>query len=79
MAKSIIQQIKFCANKLKNSKLARLGGKEISEALDNLTACLGLENAMKLSFSFRFLKRNAAEGHATLTKCPQCTTVPTWT
>lgn len=44
MAKSIIQQIKFCANKLKNSKLARLGGKEISEALDNLTACLGLEN-----------------------------------
>lgn len=43
MAKSIIQQIKFCANKLKNSKLARLGGKEISEALDNLTACLGLE------------------------------------
>ena len=44
MAKSIIQQIKFCANKLKNSKLARLGVKEISEALDNLTACLGLEN-----------------------------------
>lgn len=43
MAKSIIQQIKFCANKLKNSKLARLGGKEISEALDNLTACLGFE------------------------------------
>lgn len=29
MAKSIIQQIKFCANKLKNSKLARLGGKEM--------------------------------------------------
>lgn len=45
MAKSIIQQIKFCANKLKNSKLARLGGKEISEALDNLTACLGLETS----------------------------------
>lgn len=77
MAKSIIQQIKFCANKLKNSKLARLGGKEISEALDNLTACLGLENREE---AIVFVpKRNAAEGHATLTKCPRCTTVPTWT
>lgn len=78
MAKSIIQQIKFCANKLKNSKLARLGGKEISEALDNLTACLGLENREEAIVSFRF-RKDAAEGHATLTKCPRCTTVPTWT
>ena len=44
MAKSIIQQIKFCANKLKNSKLARLGGKEIRDGFYKLTASLGLQN-----------------------------------
>lgn len=79
MAKSIIQQIKFCANKLKNSKLARLGGKEISEALDNLTACLGLDTRDEAIVFIPIFEKDAADGHATLTKCPLCTTVPTWT
>lgn len=43
MAKTIIQLIKAAASKLKDSKLARLGGKEISEILEALKNSLQLE------------------------------------
>ncbi|MGN1233704.1 MAG: ATP-binding protein [Candidatus Cryptobacteroides sp.] len=44
MTRTIIQLIKACASKLRNSKLQRLGGKEISENLDALMQRLQLGN-----------------------------------
>lgn len=43
MEKTIIQFIKAAAAKLRDSKLKRLGGKEVALALDGLTQALGLD------------------------------------
>lgn len=43
MARTIIQLIKACAQRLRGSKLARLGGKEISGDLDKLVSRLALK------------------------------------
>lgn len=43
MARTIIQLIKACAQRLRGSKLSRLGGKEISEDLDKLVSRLALK------------------------------------
>ncbi|MGM9742374.1 MAG: hypothetical protein ACI3ZC_04890 [Candidatus Cryptobacteroides sp.] len=43
MARTIIQLIKACASKLRESKLQRLGGKEITADLAALSQRLDLE------------------------------------
>ena len=62
MAKTIIQLIKAAASKLKDSKLARLGGKEISEILEALKNSLKLETREEAIVSQAFSTNQVVEG-----------------